>query len=331
MRWLACVVVFVAATAAAQDVDVTRSGPRAVLAAIGDEVLYARYDEAIRDAHAFLARTDIDARDRNAGLERLAIAQIAQRSDADAHATLMTLYARDPQHRLDDPDASPRVQSAFARVRDSHPHLVDVRLEHTPQAPTTHEGPVVSVVVAVGSDAVQEVHLDFRSPGDTRFTRVVMAFDRGVARARVPIGGDATRPQTLDYFITAVAPSLAPLAHVGTDAVPLTVTVPPEAPRATTTRMTDDGHGATSTPEHTAQQDTTIMNETPWQVPHIGDGTAREGETRGAHSGSVTDEWWFWTLVGVVVLAGAGTALYFAVGPPSQPEPTGTLGAIILH
>jgi hypothetical protein len=68
-------------------------------------------------------------------------------------------------------------------------------------------------------------------------------------------------------------------------------------------------------------------------VPHIGDSTVREGD-RGPsphHGGSVTDEWWFWTLIAAVVIGGTATALYFAVGPPSQPEPSGTLGVIMLH
>ena len=187
----------------------------AVLAQLRESVNFARYDEAVASAQRFLRRTDLAARQRNAALEALAIVQIATRAEDAARATLQELYRRDPQHRLSDADASPRVQSAFARARDAHPASVAVRLEQAPFDLRQREAPVVMVRLTVGADAVEEVRLAYRHEGDTRFTRVVMALDAGIARARMPLAGDPSLALSIDYYVEAVAPSLATLARLG--------------------------------------------------------------------------------------------------------------------
>jgi hypothetical protein len=57
------------------------------------------------------------------------------------------------------------------------------------------------------------------------------------------------------------------------------------------------------------------------------------GSAAGGAPGAPTDrddslptKWWFWTTVGVVVAAGAGTAIYFGTRDTILPE--GTLGTL---
>src|SRR5690349_13010640 len=98
-------------------------------------VLYARYREALPHIRAYLARTDLSATQRNAGLEMLATIAIAMRDRSGAQEALNQLYSRDPGHQLSDPDASPPVLSAFGRARSNPPRVIQIGIEnHT--APT---------------------------------------------------------------------------------------------------------------------------------------------------------------------------------------------------
>lgn len=280
----------------------------AVLAQLRDSVNFARYDEALANAQRFLRRTDLAARQRNAALEAVAIVQIATRAEDAARATLEELYRRDPQHRLSDADASPRVQSAFARARDAHPAPVAVRLEQAPLDLRQREAPVVMVRLAVGADAVEEVRLAYRHEGDTRFTRVVMALDAGIARARMPLAGDPSLALSIDYYVEAVAPSLASLARLGSEAEPLVASVPPVR----------------------APDPTEVANRADANRPAGGWDANTQGPAEPADEGSgVTSKWWFWTLLAVVV-AGGAVGTYFALSSGGD-APMGTLGTITLN
>jgi hypothetical protein len=314
-----------------QAVDVESGDPNAALARVRELVTFARYDEAVAAAERFLARTDLSAAQRNAGLEALAICQVAMRRDDDARRTLEILYGRDPQHRLSDADASPRVQSAFARVRDARPPRVPVRLELAPLQLQRREAPVVVVRAVAGADAIEEYRLAYRQEGEARFTRIVMAVERGVARARLPLAGDPARPTSIDFFVEAVAPSLTPLATLGSEADPLLVQVPAE----TTPVAATGGPNAGRVP---SPAEAALTDE---RAPGMGSARAsgadwREGmgsggsDGRADDGGGVTSQWWFWTLLGAAVV-GAGVGLYFALGPPSQSVTTGTLGTITLN
>ena len=280
----------------------------AVIAQLRESVNFARYDEALASAQRFLRRTDLAARQRNAALETVAIVQIATRAEDAARATLQELYRRDPQHRLSDADASPRVQSAFARARDAHPTSIAVRLEQAPLDLRQREAPVVMVRMAVGADAVEEVRLAYRHEGETRFTRVVMALDAGIARARMPLAGDPSLALSIDYYVEAVAPSLASLARLGSEAEPLVASVP--AARAP--GPTEVANRANANPEAGG-----------WNT------NTREPAEPADEGGSVTSKWWFWTLLAVVLVGGA-VGTYFAVSSGGD-APVGTLGAITLN
>lgn len=265
----------------------------AEIAQVREQILYARYPDAITAAQAALARADLSAADRNTLLELLATAQIANRQTDDARATLTTLFSRDPGHRLTDPDASPPVVSAFARAREARPTPVSVSLEHTsPGTLATRESPVIVVGLGGAADAVHEVVLSYRHAGEPGYTRVVMNRRAdGAWTGRIPVVGSASEAIDVAYFLTATAPSGTELGRRGSEAEPLELRIPADAPGAASTGPT------------------TVV--------------ASEG-------GDVTSEPWFWILIGTVAV-GAGVGIGVGVALGSQGPESGTLGVVMLQ
>lgn len=267
----------------------------AEIAAIREQVLYASYPDAITEAQALLARTDLTAPQRNTGLELLATAQIANQDADAARETLRLLYSRDPGFRLTDPDASPPVVSAFARAREAHPAAVRVTLGHTSPGTLPHrESPTITVHLLDGADAVDEVRLAYRHAGDPGFSRVVL--DRradGSYAGRIPVVGATDQTMDVAYYMTAVSPSGSELGNLGSEAQPLALRIPAD----------------------TLRGDSVSRDA-------IADGPPQRG-------GDVTSEPWFWILLGVVVV-GAGVGIGFGVDAATRgPEP-GTLGVVTL-
>jgi hypothetical protein len=276
-------------------------GVEAELAQIRELVLYARYPEAIEAAERLLAREGLRARQRNAALEVLATAQIADRRADAARATLELLYARDPEHPLSDADASPPVVSAFARARESRPRRVALELRHDPPRTITHRGsPRLDARVVGAADAVDELRLFYRAPGESAFAQVVMSpREGGVWSGRIPVVADAERAMEVDYYFVALAPSGAELARVGSEREPLRLRVLSE----------DGGAGAAAIPASRRA------------------GGSAEG---GGHGGSIAEEPAFWIVLALVVAAGIGAGVGIGVATaPSGPE-QGTLGVLVL-
>ena len=263
------------------------------LQAARELIFQARFEDAIGAARTFLNRPDLNAYDRNGGLEVLAIAQVANRQREDAEQTLQLLYSRDPGHRLSDPDASPPVISAFARARESHPDTVPVRLEHAPPTLTVRAAPEIRVQISEGADAVNEMQLVYRIGGEGAARVVMTAREDGSYTARIPVVGEATSATDVAYFIRALAPSLAPLGHVGTEAEPLQLRIPAEV--------------------------ADIENERPPALEPI---IAPEPEEEGG--GSVIEEWWFWVII--VAVVGGGVTAGILLGT-QQSAQEGTLGS----
>ncbi len=293
LRLAALVLALATTTGVARAQDTERQ-----LDAARELVQRARFAEGVAAARAYLDRGDLSAYDRNAGLELLAVAQIANREAADAEQTLALLYARDPGHRLTDPDASPPVLGAFARAREARPQPVPVRVEHTPPRLTERGAPELVVQIPEGQDAVSEVQLSYRIAGDGP-ARVVMSLrPDGTYAARIPVVGDATSATDVAYFITALAPSLTPLARRGSEAEPLQLRIPAE-----------QASGDRERPP--------VLQDDPAPTPPP---PAEDG-------GSVVEEWWFWTLIAVLV--GGGVTLGVVLGTQQSPE-EGTLGSVRL-
>lgn len=131
------------------------------LTAIRDQMRQAGFRAAATAVEAFLRRTDLTATQRNQALEIDAIVSLARRDEARATQSLGELYARDPGHRLSDPDASPVVQGAFARARDAAT-VRTVGLETTSASYLGRSAPVVAVRITSGLDQVSELRLSVR-------------------------------------------------------------------------------------------------------------------------------------------------------------------------
>lgn len=262
----------------------------AEIAAVREQILYASYPDAIAAARTLLARTDLSAADRNVLLELLATAQIANRETGPANETLATLYARDPGHRLNDPDASPPVISAFARAREAHPAAVTVGIDHSsPGALATRESPVIVVRLTGVADAVDQVRLAYRHADEPGYTRVVLnRRDDGRWMGRIPVVGSTETALDVVYYLTANAPSGTELSRLGSDAEPLSLRIPAEV-----------------------------------RGPSLAAATPSEG------GGDVASEPWLWVLVGVVVV-GAGVGIGVGVALGGQGPEQGTLGIVTL-
>lgn len=217
---LACALMVVALPAAAA----AQATPAEALAQIREQVLYASYREARSGVEAYLERDDLDADQRNAGLETLATIHIALRQTPRAREILAQLYARDPGHRLSDPDASPPVLSAFGRARANPPEPVSVGLDDETAELDRRAPPTVRVSVREGRGAVTEIRLAYRQGGGA-FTTVVMTLDGGRASARVPLLEDGAA-YTMSYYVQARAPSGHVLGTLGSDVEPLDLVIP---------------------------------------------------------------------------------------------------------
>ncbi len=260
---------------------------------IREMVLYARYGEAIEAARRFLERDDLSARDRNAGLETLAIAQLANR-DRAADETLRILYSRDPHHRLSDPGASPTVVGTFQRAREAAPVAVRPELIHDPPVLARRQAPVVEVRLGRDADAVDEVRIAYRHAGDEAFASVVMNVDdSAIARARLP-AAEGDQAYRVEYHVESRAPSGAVLARLGSAEEPLAIEVPAAA-------------------------------ELSPRVPILPAGGEAPPEDEG---GGLLSRWWFWTVVGVVVAGGVVAGILLTQGADDAPQ--GTLGTFRL-
>lgn len=293
---MVCAIALATASTMAQQTAAQQSAGGGLVAvrALMDD---ARYEDAITAVRAYLGQPGLRARDYDAGLEMLAVAQLALRDERGATQTLATLYGRDPGHRLSDPDPSPVVQAAFARARAAGGEASAVQVEASD--PVDARPAEVAVRFPSGVELVDEVRLAYRTRGAAEFDRVVMSIapEQGVARARIPRDDSIAGQYVVEYFVQAFAPSQTVLASLGSAESPLTLTI---ARRGVQIIDTGEGAGAAA-----------------------GSGPVDSG------SGSVFGKWWFWTLV-VGAIAGGVTA-YVLLGPPSQGPSDGTLGSTVLR
>ena len=282
-----------AATAVAQQPGAT---DLAAIRALMDD---ARYEDAITAVRGYLEQPGLRARDHDAGLEMLAVAQLALRDERGAAQTLAVLYGRDPGHRLNDPDPSPVVQAAFARARAAGGDAQPVQLE--PATDADGRPAEVAVRFEAGVELVDEVRLAYRTRGASEFDRVVMSLAprERVGRARIPRDDSIAGQYVVEYYVQAFAPSQTVLASLGSAEAPLTLTI--------------------------ARRGVSIVGGGAGEAAGAGAGTGA-ADTGG---GSVLGKWWFWTLV--VGAIAAGVSAYVLFGPPSQGPSDGTLGSTVLR
>lgn len=295
---LACLL----ALAARAEAQPSGAADDAQLAEIRELIFQARFDDAVQASEAYLGRPDLGAAQRNAGLEVMATAQIANRDRAAAEQTLRRLYARDPGHRLTDPDASPPVIAAFSRAREQAPEPVTVAIEHEPPRLARRESPEIVATLSEGADAVDELRLLYQIEGEDPGRVVMTPHADGRWAGRIPVVGAATEPSTVTYRLVALAPSGTPLASLGAEDEPLRVTIPGG----------ETTSGATGGGERPP-----VLQGDPDQAGR----TTEDGDG----GGSVAEQWWFWTIIGVLVVGGAVTAGVL-IGTSQGGPQEGTLG-----
>lgn len=277
----------------AEEDTAVASGADADIEALRELVTYARYADALTACTTLLARTDLSAAQRNAALEMHAVILIARRRLDDARGVLAGLYARDPEHRLGYRDAGPNVRDEFDRARESGVTPVAISLTDTTAMLESRTSPEITIAIGSGGEAVDDARLSYRVTGEGgEYERALMHHDAldGTAVGRVPVRS-GTEAYSLDYYIEVLAPSGATLTSLGTAAEPLTLSVP-------------------------AAEIVIAPNpETLIRTVEV---------TRGTN---VAEEWWFWTIIGVVVAGGVAGAVAggYTASLPSGPQP-GSLG-----
>lgn len=215
--WAACVHVSAARAQQlpAPEVESTVEGELGTLRAALEQ---ARFDEARARARTLLARDDLRARERNAVLELLAVAQIAARDEASARATLRELYTRDPEHREELRDPGPSVSAAFARSRAEAQTPIETTLAVRVDLDAATR-PTVHIEVDGARDAVESVHV-FTLSTDEPSELVAQVRNRRQLSLVLPAVAH-TEPSELALRVEAHAPSGSVLARAGTSEAPL--------------------------------------------------------------------------------------------------------------
>lgn len=210
--------------------------PAAALSQIREQVLYANYRDALSQVETFLERSDLDPAERNAGLEVLATIHVALRQTSAAEEVLQRLYARDPGHRLTDPDASPPVLSAFGRARANPPPAIEVAVANETPELERRGPPQIRVRIGEGLAAVSELRLAYRQ-GASGFRTVVMTLDEDTGAARIPVLEERDA-YSVSYYVEARAPSGHVIGRLGSAGEPITLAVPEAAGPVIVTRTT---------------------------------------------------------------------------------------------
>jgi hypothetical protein len=301
---LACVAIALSSittcVAHAQDAAARESAAHQ-LASLRELVTYASYRAAVPAALALLERSDLVAQDRNAALELLAIVHLAMRDERSARDVLARLYARDPGHRPSDAEASPMVQTAFARARE-RAQPITVAVEHEPPQLRRRASPLIQVHIAEGADAVHEVRLAYREAEAARWTTIILPLEGPEATGAIPLAALGDMSYTVEYYLEATAPSGTVLGRSGSPNAPLTLEVPPI--------VAQDDRAEVS------RSDRSIVDP--------------EGTTPSDHrGGDITGEAWLWVVIGVAVV-GAGVAIGVGVHLASQGPSSGSLGDVTL-
>jgi hypothetical protein len=172
---------------------------------------------------------------------------------------------------------------------------VEVLLDHAPPSLASREPPEIEVSIGgEGADAVQEVRLRYRQGDESTYTTVVMQVEEGVARSRLPLL-ETREAYAVEYLVQALAPSGTALASQGSEADPLSVSVP-AAPAGTSSGGYLDAE--------------------------LG-GRAEDDDEGGAN---LT---WLWVTLGVLAVAGGVTAAVLVTTSSGGPD-DGSLGNIEL-
>ncbi|MCA9601857.1 MAG: hypothetical protein R3A78_08860 [Polyangiales bacterium] len=292
------------------------------LGELKEMLLYARYAEARGPLEELSKDTTLPARQRVASFELLAMLQIAINDEEGARGTLKDLYSRDPDHRVEDPDASPKVLAAFRRAKQATVSHVNVQMENiVPTRELLRQQPMVKVRVIKFADAVDEIYVHYRQGESSDFVRMAIAPDeKCIAQAIIP-PVNTQDEYDIEFYVEAVAPSGANIGSMGFRTTPLKVTVP--AARA----CTDPNDAACRCeffprspgcpycfdhPDETACSDDPCVRDPNGKECRCAQNPKADECSEDDDDGGLFSQWWFWTIAGAVVIGGtvAGIALF---------------------
>lgn len=324
-------------TVHAQKAAAGGQGVDAQLETLEEHILYARYGDARGPLEKLAADNSVTAKQRVRALELLAILQIAVGDDAASRATLKELCTRDPDHKVDDPDVSPKVVEAFQKACKAVVSHVSVQMENiVPTRELLRQQPVVKVRVSKFLDAVDSIHVFYRKGAQTDFVKTVVTPDaKGMAQALIT--PEATEGEyDIFFYVEAIAPSGGRIGRMGSVETPLRVTVPaakactdPKDP-ACRCEFFPKSPGCPYCFEHTDEKECSLD-------PCVRDPGGREcrcatdpnaEECRADEGGSIFGSWWFWTIAGAVVVG--GTVAGIVLLSPSDDPASGSLGSASL-
>ncbi len=325
-------------SAEAQSGPTNASAVDAQLQGLREKILYAQYDQAKEPLKKLAGDSTLTARQRANAMALYAQLQIALGDAAGSRQTLKDLYARDPDYRLEDENASPRVMDAFKQARGATVSHINVQMENTtPPREVLRQQPMVKLRVITYLDAVDELDVHYRQGGEKEFTKIAVDLDaKGMGQARFPTVA-AQGDYDIEFFVDALAPSGAKLAYMGTRDNPLRITVPAAH---TCTNPNDPACRCEFSPKSPGCP---YCFENPDEAACSNDPCRRDPEGQecycqthpdssdcdtASEGGSVFGKWWFWTVVGVVVVGGATAAVIGLSGGDDPLEGSFGTGAL---
>lgn len=249
------------------------------------------YDEAIERARAIATDPSATANQRLEALALVGVVHLIEERQDQARETFEQLLSLDPGSDIDDPDLPPRVIEFFRETRSSYDpeEIVDANVDVDGDSQTG--GPRrVTITLSGTTDSVDRLRLYVREGEVGTFRAVaVEGEDRNYDAAIETVSSG----ESIDFYLEVLAPSGHVLARVGTADAPQSIEPAPGDGRGDNGGGGDDG----------------------------GDG----GDDGGDRGRRWYATWWFWTIVGVVVVSGVVAAVMLTRPDEHQ---DGTLGSV---
>jgi hypothetical protein len=253
-----------------------------------------KYVEALKLAEGVLRTAGASPEDVRGAYDIVAQCQASLGKDKAAVDAFQRLLALDPAYRLS-PAVSPKIQAPFQKALKAAEGLGQVKVSHKPPAaPAKLAGVELTVQLEVNPlELVQGLRLVYSAPGGAPQEVVRPVKGAGPVVFKMAASLDLAE---LHYHVEAVNADKATLLSLGSRSEPFKLKAEPQAVAAA------DGAGAPS-----------LVRKPTGEDPVAGDPTAPpEDEDRPAEAGAWYTTWWFWTVVGAVVVGGAAAGL--AVG-----------------
>jgi hypothetical protein len=257
------------------------------------------YEDAIVQLQSVVDEQNATVTQRLEALELLAVLHLTLRRQALAQQTFVRLLAIDPQHELSDPGYPPRVQDLFRSTRDSFipQTAVDVAVDAPDAVPSGARTLPITATVSGDTLGVERTLVYVRAAGEATFRSAMMRREGLVFAADVPAPAAGA---ALSYYVEVQAPSGFVIGRRGSAEAPEVVAAAP--------------------PLESLEPDPADV------AAPIAPPATEPLDGRSARR-PIHRQWWFWTIIGAVVVGGTATGLAVGLQPD---DPSGTLGAMTL-